>query len=79
MGLFDSLGGMLGGKKKDAGDIIDAVKDGKLDMNDAKNIAFGQIDSNDDGKLDAKDLDVNQDGSTDLKDIDAAKDKFGIK
>lgn len=76
MGLLDSLKGVFGGKSSD---MTDALKDGKLDINDVRDQAVNVLDSNDDGKLDAADLDVNQDGTTDLGDVDAAKEKVGLK
>lgn len=76
MGLLDSLSGLFGKKNKSLGD---AMKDGKLDMNDIKDVANDHLDTNNDGKLDTEDLDVNHDGKTDMKDLDAAKKKLPFK
>lgn len=75
MSLLDSITGIFGNDKK-TGTLVDAVKDGKIDANDIKNIAMNELDSDGDGKLNQADLDVNQDGKVDLADLDAAKEKF---
>lgn len=76
MGLLDKLGGLFGSKKNDA---LEAIKDGKVDVNDVKNVVKGTLDSNRDGQLTPADLDVNQDGKTDLNDLNAVKDKLSAK
>ncbi len=74
MALLDLITQVFGNDKKTKVKL-DALKDGKLDMNDVKNILLSEADSNGDGKLDISDLDINQDGKTDLKDLEHAKKK----
>jgi hypothetical protein len=78
MGLFDSLAHVnLFGKKGQS--ISDALRDGKLDINDIRDVATEQADTNNDGKLDLEDLDVNRDGKTDLGDLETVKRTLPFK
>lgn len=75
MGLFDSITNLFS-KAKGADELLNTVKDGKLDASALKDQAMNQLDSNGDGTLDAKDLDINQDGKTDLDDFESIKNNL---
>ena len=65
MGFLDTVLGMLGSSSNksdknpsatDGIDIMEALKDGKIDINDVRDQMTDAFDQNHDGKLDASDL-----------------------